>query len=464
MLIRNAELWQRGIGDLRIADGIIADIGKLEARPEEQVIEAHGGALLPGLHDHHIHLAASAVRGQSVVCGPPEVTNADELAARLAGPGDGWLRGILYHESVMGLPNAGELDRLAPHRPVRIQHRSGRMWLLNSPALDLLLAEVSPPPGLERVDGRFTGHLFDEDAWLQSALGSQPPSLRDISRELAQYGVTGVTDMSPRNDAAFAAHIESEVSCGSLVQRCMVAGTLSLANVPLTARYCIGPAKLHLHENAMPDFDETVAFICAAHAQGRPLASHCTTETELVFTLAALESASVLPGDRIEHAGIARDLHVAEIARLGLAVVSQPHFVAERGDQYLRDVEPELHHALYRLGSFRDAGIVLAGGSDAPFGSPNPWAAMAAAVSRSTGNNMIIGENEALTPEQAVALYLSDPADLGTQRKVEIGESTDLCLLDRPWNQARENFSSQHVTATFVAGRIVHQGIDQPPV
>ena len=464
MLIRRAEVWQRGISDVRIADGLIADIGKLEVRPGEQVIEANGGALLPGLHDHHIHLAASAVRAQSVICGPPEVTNADELAARLAVPGDGWLRGILYHESVMGLPDARELDGLAPHRPIRVQHRSGRMWLLNSLALEQLLANASPPPGLERVDGKYTGRLFDEDAWLQSALASQPPSLRDISRELAQYGVTGVTDMSPRNDATFAAHIESEVSCGSLVQRCMVAGTLSLANVPLTARYCIGPAKLHLHENAMPDFDETVAFIRAAHAQGRPLASHCTTETELVFTLAALEAAGIMAGDRIEHAGITRDSHVSEIARMGLAVVSQPHFVAERGDQYLHDVEPELHHALYRLGSFRDAGVVLAGGSDAPFGSLNPWAAMAAAVSRSTGNKTIIGENEALTPEQAVALYLADPADLATQSKLEIGGPADLCLLSRSWHQARESLSSQNVAATIVAGRIVHQGINQPPI
>ena len=32
----------------------------LRPRPGEQVIEADGAALLPGLHDHHLHLASLA--------------------------------------------------------------------------------------------------------------------------------------------------------------------------------------------------------------------------------------------------------------------------------------------------------------------------------------------------------------------------------------------------------------------
>ncbi len=449
MLIWSAEIWQAGIADLRIEGGIITAIGKLSPQPGEQVIDAGGAALLPGLHDHHIHLAATAVRRQSIVCGPPEVRDAADIAERLgAAPGNGWLRGILYHESMAGLPNARELDALCLHRPVRIQHRSGRMWLFNSAGLELLLAQAAPPPGLEVEHGKPTGRLFDEDTWLRTVLGAAPPDFAAVSQELAAFGVTGLTDMSPSNGPEMATHFAEEQAAARLLQTVHLAGTLALGS---------GPAKLHLHENAMPDFNETVAFVRAAHAAGRPVASHCTTETELVFTLAAIAEAGPMRGDRIEHAGIARDSHIAQIAELGLAVCGQPHFIAERGDQYLADVEPELVPLLYRQASFIKAGIPLSAGSDAPFGSLDPWLAMRAAVTRQTAEGHLIGADEALTPEQAVALYLADPDDLSRQRTLEIGTPADLCLLHQPWLEARNALKSCLVRSTFIGGNLVHQ-------
>src|SRR6185436_2110020 len=114
-------------------------------------------------------------------------------------------------------------------------------------------------------------------------------------------------------------------------------------------------------------------------------------------------------GDRIEHASVASPGLVARMAVLGLAVCVQPHFVAERGDRYLADVEPRHHADLYRLRSLIDASLPLAGGSDAPFASADPWQAMAAAITRTTAEERVFGADEALTPEQALALYLADP-------------------------------------------------------
>ncbi|MEO5587291.1 MAG: amidohydrolase family protein, partial [Novosphingobium sp.] len=183
VLIRNANVWGHGLADVRIEGGVIAAIdprrrneGGSEAvesavdwtpRAQEKplrdchlpaarrIFDANGAALLPGLHDHHIHLAALAAKRASVWCGPPEVTSRAELADALVRPGEGWIRGIGYHDSVMGLPTAHELDALLCHRPVRIQHRSGRMWLLNSLALDTLLHLAPPPPGLEIEAGSY---------------------------------------------------------------------------------------------------------------------------------------------------------------------------------------------------------------------------------------------------------------------------------------------------------------------
>lgn len=467
MLIRRAEIPDpvtriSASADVRLAKGGIAEIGNLVPEPGETVIEAKGGALLPGLHDHHIHLAALAVRSASVPCGPPAVLDPGDLAAALARPGTGWLRGIGYHESVMGLPDAAALDALQAERPVRIQHRGGRLWLLNSRALGLLLEHAPPPPGLERVAGTFTGRLFDEDRWLQSALGATPPDFGAVSAELASCGVTGLTDMSPGNDAAMAAHFAAQRAQGRLMQNCMLAGTLELG-LDAPKGWTLGPAKLHLHEAALPDFDQTLAFMRTAHAAGRTVAVHCTTEVELVFTLALFDEAGSLPGDRVEHASVVLPDHVERLAALGLAICVQPHFIAERGDSYLRDVETRALGGLYRLSGLASAGIALAGGSDAPFGSCDPWLAMRAAVSRQTAAGAVISADEALGPEQALSLYLRHPADLTRNRQIAPGEPADLCLLDRPWRQARLQLDSACVRATFIAGQRVFDSIDQAP-
>lgn len=450
MLIRNAEIWRLGKGDVRIADRGIAAIGRLEPLFGEAVFDARGGALLPGLHDHHIHLTALAARRASVLCGPPEVNDVEELREQLTQPGSGWLRGIGYHECVAGMLDRATLDAMAPDRPVRIQHRSGRMWFLNSRALDLLPGDA---PGLDRGSGR----LFNEDSWLRRALGSAPPSLASVSTELAAHGITGITDMSPANDPAMARHFARERDETRLRQAYLLAGMLSLDEPG-----CL--AKLHLHENALPDLDDSIAFIRAAHERGRPVAVHCTTETELVFALAAIGDAGTLRGDRIEHGSILPDHLLDDLVRLDLRVIVQPHFIAERGDQYLRDVEPCDVPLLYRLQSLAEAGIVLAGGSDAPFGSPDPWAAMRAAVTRTTRNGAMMGAEEALTPEAALTLFLADPVDLGIERRIEPGSPADLCLLDRPWSDARDRLSAADVRATWIGGSICHDRVDEPPV
>lgn len=463
MLIRNAEIRGFGPGSVRVELGRISQIGELVAHDDELTIDANGGALLPGLHDHHIHLSGLAVRSQSVMCGPPQVNSTDELKAQLQSGGQGWIRGIGFHESVTGgLPTARELDQLQPERPLRMQHRSGRMWLLNSLAIAELLSRAAAPPGLERDGQTYTGRLFDEDAWLRAALGSSPPDYGAVSAELARFGVTGITDMSPGNGPQMAAHFAAQIAAGSLNQQVVLAGSLELAEANPDG-WRMGPAKLHLHEAALPAFDDAAAYIMAAHGQSRPVAIHCVSEVELVFALAALEEAGTEQGDRIEHASVASPELADRIAALGLAVCVQPHFVTERGDRYLQDVEPRHHGDLYRLQSLADRSIALSGGSDAPFGSANPWNAIKAATMRQTDQGQVIGPGEALSADDALALFLADPQELGRQRTIAPGTPADLCLLDVPWRVAQNDLDFRHVAATWRSGRLIHNGIDQAP-
>jgi predicted amidohydrolase YtcJ len=136
--------------------------------------------------------------------------------------------------------------------------------------------------------------------------------------------------------------------------------------------------------------------------------------------------------------------------------VVQPNFVSERGDSYLATVAREDWPNLYRLKSFRSAGIVLAGGTDTPFGAADPWKAMACAVTRRTASGVEFAGHEALTPEEALALFLADPLDLRRTRKVEAQTTADLCLLTQNWRELRHDLSAARVRTTIMRGEIVY--------
>ena len=91
------------------------------------------------------------------------------------------------------------------------------------------------------------------------------------------------------------------------------------------------------------------------------------------------------------------------------------------------------------------------------FGSADPWRAMAAAVRRTTGSGVTMGEAETLTPEQALALYTSSADSPGVvQRTLAVGAEASLCLLDCPWAAARTDLSSAHVRATWRRGELIY--------
>jgi predicted amidohydrolase YtcJ len=470
MLIRQADIYigpqatrqNRTLMDVRCRDGKITEIQpELNPLPAEIVIDARGGVLLPGLHDHHIHLVALAAARDSIDCGLPAVRDLESLAKVLRQVGGtGWIRGIGYHESIAGMLHRTQLDELVADRPIRIQHRSGKMWFVNSPAAELLrLDQHRSLAGIEcDINDLPTGRLFRLDQWLGEQLAEESlPDIKSASEMLASYGVTGITDATPRNSTATQELFARLVDSQQLLQRVRLLGdtTLSQSNHPLIE---IGARKILLDDYALPEFAELKQQIAHAHQQQRAVAIHCVTVVELVFALSALREAGGHVGDRIEHASVTPDDTVPLIREADVAVVTQPNFIAERGEQYMQDLTHSEHSHLYRGKTLLESGIPLGGGTDAPFGHPDPWHAMRAAVHRRTLDGNVLGEAEKLNPEEALGLFTSESANPGGAiRKISIGSSADLCLLDRPWHKARVRLKHEDVIATIREGEVIHQ-------
>lgn len=436
MLVRDAEVDGRRV-DVRVgADRVVAVGPGLGRRPGEDVVDAGGGALLPGLVDHHLHLFALAAALSSVHCGPPTVRDAAGLAAVLAAAAadeHGWVRGTGYHESVAGHLDAAALDRLHPHRPVRLQHRSGALWMVNTVAAQRLALASADHPGVERgPDGAPTGRLWRADDWLRARLPPTGlPDLAPVGALLARHGVTAVTDATPDLDPVATAAIADAVRRGTLPPRVHLLG--APLDRPPPAPLTAGAYKIVLADSGLPDLAELTARIGAAHAAGRPVAAHCVTREALVLLLVALDEAGGLPGDRIEHAALVPAELVDDIARRRLRVVTQPGFLADRGDAYRRDVPAADLPDLYRAASLRAAGVPLALSSDAPYGPLDPWTVIAAAADRRDPTGAVLGPAERLPAAVALDAYLAPPEEPGGQpRRVRPGAGADLVLLDRP--------------------------------
>ena len=115
-----------------------------------------------------------------------------------------------------------------------------------------------------------------------------------------------------------------------------------------------------------------MGWIRTAHEQDRTVAVHCVTRPALALTLAALDAAGAFIGDRIEHGSVVPPQLRTLVASLGLVVVTQPNFVAERGDRYLAEVDADDQPHLYPCRSLLDAGVGVGGSTDALFGDPDP--------------------------------------------------------------------------------------------
>lgn len=453
LLVRGATLAGRTGLDVRARDGVIVEVGAALRRDQEEVVEAGGATLLPGLHDHHLHLHAVAADLDAVRCGPPAVRTVDDLARALRAAADtGPVRGTGYHESVAGPLDRHVLDALVAAVPVRVQHRSGAAWFLNSAAVEAAGLAAVRAPAVERDDGdRPTGRLWRGDRHLRGTT-STLPDLTRVGRLLGRFGVTGVTDATPDLEPGALAAIRTAHASGDLPQRPLLLGA------PLgDPAGDVGPWKVVLDEASGLDLDALLEVVRSCRAHRRAVAIHAVTRAEAVVAVSALRSAGSLPGDRLEHGSVVPHPLDQDLCELGITVVTQPHFIAERGEDYLADVDDPDLPLLYRCRSLLDAGVAVGAGTDAPYGRLDPWQAVAAAVTRRTHAGRVLGTAERVTPARALALFLA-PADEpgGAPRRVAPGAAADLCLIDAPLDVVVREPGADHVLVTIVAGRVVY--------
>jgi predicted amidohydrolase YtcJ len=430
MLIQRAMTLDGVAVDLRVGARIDDVADTLIPRRGEDVFDAAGGTVLPGLHDHHVHLYSAAAAANSVRVGPPQVRDRAALASVLAGAQageDGWIRAVGYHDSVAGPLDRAALDAMVPSAPLRVQHRSGVLWMLNS-------------AGLARIGlaGHADGRLRSADSW-SDALSRGETKLAGLSDRLSRYGITGITDATPDLDIGDIVRLTELRRHGELRQHV----------------YCLAPGKRILHDDDL-NLEQLAEWIADRHRCDGPVAVHCVTAAQLLVTIAALRQAGTHPRDRIEHAAVAPPDCLSDLSDLAVTVITQPNFVAERGDQYLDEVPAAEHDQLWRVASLLRANVPVALSTDMPFGEPDPWAAMRAAVHRTTPSGAVLGADECVSARTALTMFFGCADQPTRARTLQPNEPGDLCLLSVPPETALAELDAGMVAATVVGGQIAY--------
>lgn len=471
-----------------LATGNDRDIRRL-ATPTTTVLDCGGRRVIPGIVDAHCHVLAAAATSLWVDCQPAATRNVDEIVEALRGAAtrqSGWIRGYGYDDSPVGLGrqlNRHDLDRVSTTRAVRVEHRSGHACVLNSHALASMGVDrrTPDPPGgviVRDQDGEPTGLLLEMSGWLRGrAGGSDEPSpgvredvLQGFGNQLLAYGITAVTDAGPSNGLDRWRYFEEKASDGTLPLRLtmmvgfdrleeMRAAGLKYGATANDGRQVVGHAKVMLTASTgtlRPDPARLADIVAHVHRMGFPVAIHAVERDAVVAAALAIGDSLPLVAedgnrllDRIEHCAECPPDVLDLVAQSGAMAVPNPGFLHYDGERYQHTVDAALLPHLYPVGALIDRGIPTALGSDAPVIEPNPWASMAAAMSRQSASGVDMGGVAVKSVAQALALHS------GT-RRIAPGMPADLAVVEPdPFTTSIADLPAVRAVATIVAGRLV---------
>jgi predicted amidohydrolase YtcJ len=493
-------------------DGKITQVlTRSDKRPQVNYrLDGEGRVMIPGMIDAHVHVMD--IGFAALTLDLSDTTSLEDALAKIkafaeANPGRPWIIGRGWNQEKWGLgrfPTAAELDAVVSDRPVWLERADNHANWGNTIAIKTagVTAKTPDPQGgkiIRDAKGAPAGVFVDYAVQLVGKVVPPPrPEDRDLAFAKAQevllgYGVTAVADMGTKmpdwttyrraGDAgrlqirimSYADSFETletvagpeptvwlyddKLRMGGI--KLYLDGALGSRGASLKAPYhddpgakglpLLTPAQLrNLMSRAAMD-----SFQTAVHAIG---------DAANAEVLAAVEELSEsYTGDRrwrIEHAQIIDPADIARLGKHGVIASMQP--LHQTSDRLMAEARlgPDRLDGAYPWRSVISVGGRLAFGSDAPVEPADPFAGMAAAISRTDAKGEPFGgwfPQETVTREQALAGYTSGAAFAGFAEgrfgRLLPGERADFLLIDRdPLFASPEALRETKVLQVWIGG------------
>ncbi|MFN9580326.1 MAG: amidohydrolase [Novosphingobium sp.] len=499
-------------------DGRIVQVLKRgDKRPGkvDYFVDGKGQVMVPGMIDSHGHVMGLGF--SALTLDLSETKSLAEALAKVAAyakakPDRPWILGRGWNQELWPekrFPTAAELDAVVGDRPVWLERVDGHAGWANSRALAAagVTALTKAPAGgsIERIaGGKPAGVLVDNAMELVSkAVPAPRPEDRDLALAKAQEillarGVTAIADMGTTIEDWQAFRRAGDN--GSLRVRIMSYamgteqmaliggpgpspwlyddklrlngvklysdGALGSRGASLKAPYSDAPTAKGLRVTGDTQLKN---FMSRAALDRFQVAVHAIGDEANAAALTAIEDMNqTYTGDRrwrIEHAQVVDPADIPRFAKAGAIASMQP--VHQTSDRLMAEARlgPNRLTGAYAWASLAASGAKLAFGSDVPVELADPWAGLAAAISRTGPDGQPFGgwqPQERVSRELALNAYTAGGAYAGFAEgrfgRLQRGERADFLLIDRdPLLATPAEIRATQVMQVWVGGRLVHQ-------
>lgn len=505
-------------GDRIVMVGTDADVFRLRA-DATRVVDAGGGAVVPGLHDAHGHMAGLGeqleildLRGTASYEAVIERVRARVMTAT-AGE---WIVGRGWDQNDWPdarWPDHAPLSAVSPDHPVYLTRIDGHAGLANARAMTAagVTRDTPDPPGgriLRDGSGAPTGVFIDAAEALVS--GRIPaPGRATIERRLLvadaearRLGLTTVHDPGiSRADVDIYKRLIDEGRLKTRIYAMLTGGEgdlaavleggplLDYANHRLAVRavklyadgalgsrgaallqpYADEPGSSGLLRTSPEALHDRLAAIVRA---GYQPAVHAIGDRANRIVLDAFERIQQeVPGSRqlrmrLEHAQIIDPRDIPRFPNLNVIASMQPtHATSDMPWVPARIGDRRMQESAYVWRRLLDAGATIAAGSDFPVEDANPLLGFYAAVTRQDSGGKPAGgwmPRERMTREQALRAFTLDAAYAAHSEEIvgslEVGKAADLVVLSKDILTATPaEILATEVRLTVVNGEIVFE-------
>jgi predicted amidohydrolase YtcJ len=409
--------------------------------PATRVLRLHGGLVLPGFQDAHVHTAGGGLELAQCDLHGVEPEGYAAAVARYAADrpdvpfilGGGWVMDAFGTDG----PHLAALDAVVADRPVLLESTDGHSAWVNSRALELAgITRAAPDPPRGRIErdaaGEPTGALHEAAMALVADLAPRPgqaaweAAVERGQAHLHRLGITAWQDaaVGPEMLAAYRAVAErgrltgralaalrwqveaGEAQLADLTERRRAAGVGRLRasavkifadgvfenrTAAMLAPYLDGDGRPGDNLGiGMLGPDELARAVTALDGEGFDVHVHAIGDRAVRDTLDAFQAAAAANGRRdarhqIAHLQFVHPDDRPRFRRLGVVANAQPFWSCLDG--YMRELtlpflDPERAAWQYPWASLRRAGAVLAFGSDWTVSTANPLEEIEVAVRR----------------------------------------------------------------------------------
>lgn len=500
-----------------IDQGATEDLMLHWGRANNEIIDLQGKTVTPGLIDSHLHL--SGVASSFLDLDVTGMTSKQKMLDKVRTQADTltageWLIGRGWDENLFidgGIPTIQELDQAAPDTPLFITRVCSHAFLVNTKALEYCgyYPSVTVPEGgtvvLDKKTKQPTGLLLESASELITTHIPEKSyeMIKIAMRKAIHFALSkGITSVHT-NDPTYLGGLETTyklydellnqeqlgLRCNLLIDHVflddlkrsgMYAGygneTLQIGAVKIFADGALGRRTALLAEpyhdtpelygEAMFDQKTLYKIIRSARELSMPVAVHTIGDQALGNVLDILDQfPNVARRDRLIHVQVLREELIRRLVNESRVADIQPRFIV--GD--FPWVEERLgavrmKHA-YAWKMLMDAGVLCAGGSDAPVEPVDPLLGIHAAVTRKKPGQ----HHDGYYPEEKLSIYeafrlftemgaypTNDETIKGTITK---GKLADMTVYDRdPFEmEDADELLEMEIEMTIVGGEVMYR-------